>query len=166
MSQPVHAPSAEDLRRFGLFGAVSESALAFLSEKLRVLQTSPGTVIFTEGENGHEFYIVMDGEMEVVKQGTVGPGTRVAVLGPGDWFGEMSVVDVQPRSATVRTLSPATLLVITAADLDALYRNDLKSYCIVVLNIARGLSRRLRVADGLLAEMVASVVHRVAPPAG
>ncbi len=74
------------------------------------------------------------------------------MLGPGDWFGEMSIVDIQPRSATVRTLAPSRLLRISAADLDALYRYDLRSYSLIVLNLARELSRRLRVADGILAE--------------
>ena len=82
----------------------------------------------------------------------------LALLGPGDWFGEMSIVDVQPRSATVRALAPGRLLRITAADLDALYRHDVKSYALIVLNIARELSRRLRVADGILADLIANVM--------
>ena len=49
-------------------------------------------------------------------------------------------------------------------DLDRLYRNDLKSYALVVLNVARDLSRRLRVADGILAEVAGSVVDRYASP--
>jgi len=76
---------------------------------------------------------------------------------------------VQPRSASVRCLAPSRLLRISAADLDALYRHDTRAYALIVLNIARELSRRLRVADGLLAEFVASVMHdyidRKRPPA-
>jgi CRP/FNR family transcriptional regulator, cyclic AMP receptor protein len=70
----------------------------------------------------------------------------------------MSIVDVQPRSATVRALAPGRLLRITAADLDALYRHDVKSYVLIVLNMARELSRRLRVADGILADLIANVM--------
>ncbi|HTA89242.1 MAG TPA: cyclic nucleotide-binding domain-containing protein, partial [Polyangiaceae bacterium] len=83
---------------------------------------------------------------------------RVALLGPGDWFGEMSIVDIQPRSATVRALAPSRLLRISAADLDALYRYDLRSYSLIVLNLARELSRRLRVADGILADLISNVL--------
>jgi len=82
----------------------------------------------------------------------------VALLGPSDWFGEMSIVDIQPRSATVRALAPSRLLRITAADLDALYRYDLRSYSLIVLNLARELSRRLRVADGILADLISNVL--------
>jgi CRP-like cAMP-binding protein len=81
------------------------------------------------------------------------------VLGPGDWFGEMSIVDIQPRSATVRALAPGRLIRITPSDLDSLYRHDLRSYAIVVLNLARELSRRLRVADSIVADLVANVLE-------
>ena len=85
------------------------------------------------------------------------PGVCVATLGPGHWFGEMSVLDVQVRSASVRALSPCRLLVLTARDLDALYRRDLKSYTLLVLNVARELSRRLRLVDDLVADFIGSV---------
>jgi CRP-like cAMP-binding protein len=61
-------------------------------------------------------------------------------------------------------LAPARLLRITSEDFDRLYRHDLKSYALVTLNIARDLSRRLRVADGILADFTAHVLdHRVKP---
>ncbi len=78
-------------------------------------------------------YVVLRGEMEVLKKSKRATEARVALLGPGDWFGEMSIVDIQPRSATVRALAPGRLLRISAADLDALYRYDLRSYSLIVL---------------------------------
>ena len=125
--------------------------------------------MFHEGDAARDMFVVMAGEMEVLKKSHHGVEARVALLGPGDWFGEMSILDVQPRSATVRVLAPSRLLRIAAADLDALYRHDVKAYAIIVLNVARELSRRLRVADGLLADFVANVmrhyVERRRPPA-
>jgi CRP-like cAMP-binding protein len=82
----------------------------------------------------------------------------VAILGPSDCFGEMSMIDMQARSATVRALAPSRLLKITSEDMDGLYRSDLKSYTLIVLNIARDLSRRLRVTDGILADFTANVL--------
>ena len=70
----------------------------------------------------------------------------------------MSMIDMQTRSATVRALAPSRLLKVTSEDMDALYRADLKAYTLVVLNIARDLSRRLRVTDGILAEFTANVL--------
>jgi CRP/FNR family transcriptional regulator, cyclic AMP receptor protein len=166
---PVAHVSAVDLRAIGLFGALSDEVLAHLASTLSVTRPSAGDMVFREGDEARDMYVVVSGEMEVLKRSQRGIDARVAMLGPGDWFGEMSIVDVQPRSATVRALAPSRLLRITAADLDALYRYDLKSYAIIVLNLARELSRRLRVADGILADFIANVLDsylvRTNPPA-
>lgn len=150
-------PGIDELRQIGLFGAVSEDVLEFLATKLVVLSPEPGDVIFREGESARDMFVVISGEFEVLKRSHSGIETRVAILGPGDWFGEMSILDVQPRSASVRVVSPGRLLRMSSSDLDALYRHDVKAYALIVLNIARELSRRLRVADGLLADFVTNV---------
>ncbi len=147
-----------ELRNIGLFGALSDDVLAHLTTSLSVTTPSAGDIVFREGDDAQDMYVVIGGEMEVLKRSKRGVDARVALLGPGDWFGEMSIVDVQPRSATVRALAPARLLRITSADLDSLYRYDVKSYALIVLNIARELSRRLRVADGILADLIANVM--------
>jgi CRP/FNR family transcriptional regulator, cyclic AMP receptor protein len=163
------ATSADELRSIGLFGAIAEDALEFLSARLVVALPEAGHYVFREGDPAQDFFVVIAGEMEVLKSSHSGIEARVAMLGPGDWFGEMSILDVQPRSASVRAVAPGRLLRIRATDLDALYRHDLKSYALIVLNIARELSRRLRVADGLLADFVVNVVgryvERESPPA-
>lgn len=148
---------ASELRAIGLFGALSDEVLAHLAGSLTVSTPDAGTMVFREGESAREMYVLINGEMEVLKRSHEGVDARVALLGPGDWFGEMSILDVQPRSATVRALAPSRLLRLSASDLDALYRYDIKSYSIIVLNLARELSRRLRVADGILADFIANV---------
>ena len=103
--------------------------------------------------------------MEVSKRSRRGREMRVAILGPTDCFGEMSMIDLQARSASVRALAPSRLVRIRSEDMDALYRYDLKSYALIVLNIARHLSRRLRVTDGILADFTANVLDEyVASP--
>ena len=147
-----------ELRNIGLFGALSDDVLGVLSGMLTVVIPEIGEVIFREGDEGNAMYVVLNGEVEVTKASRNGVDARVAMLGPGDWFGEMSIVDIQPRSATVRAIAPSRLVRISAADLDSLYRHDVRSYAIVVLNLARELSRRLRVADGILADLIANVL--------
>lgn len=146
------------LREVGLFGALSDEFLEHLASTLSVLRARVGDTIFREGDPAREMYVVLEGEIEVLKKSRRGRETRVAILGPNDTFGEMSIVDLQPRSATVRALGSARLLRITAEEMDAFYRYDLKSYTLIVLNIARDLSRRLRVTDGLLADFTANVL--------
>lgn len=148
--------TASELRTIGLFGALSESVLEHLATTLEVIEVPPGTYLFREGELGDAMYVVLQGDIEIEKASRNGSEVRVAVLGPSDWFGEMSMIDVQKRSASVMAASPATLIRITPSDLDRLYRSDVKTYALIVLNIAREMSRRLRVADAMMADMVAN----------
>lgn len=158
---PPSEPNVNDLRGIGLFGALSDDVLSQFARTLTVRVIEPGVTLFREGDDGREMFVVLQGELEVLKRSHRGTDARVALLGPGDWVGDMSIVDIQPRSASVRSLAPTRLLRISAADLDAIYRSDLKSYSIVILNIARELSRRLRVTDGILADLIASVFDEV-----
>jgi CRP/FNR family transcriptional regulator, cyclic AMP receptor protein len=147
------------LREIGLFGALSDSVLEHLARTLKTARVPAGETVFREEDTfAREMYVLLDGEMEVFKKSRRGREMRVAVLGPNDCFGEMSMIDMQARSATVRAIAPSRLLKVTAEDMDALYRSDLKSYTLIVLNIARDLSRRLRVTDGILAEFAANVL--------
>jgi CRP/FNR family cyclic AMP-dependent transcriptional regulator len=150
--------SANELKNIGLFGALNDDVLAHLAKTLSVEAPETGQTLFREGEPATAMYVVISGEVEVLKKSRGGFEARVAVLGPSDWFGEMSIVDIQPRSATVRALAPGRLVRISPSELDALYRYDLRSYAIVILNLARELSRRLRVADGIVADLIANVL--------
>jgi CRP-like cAMP-binding protein len=164
--QQPHAPhppadlpvTVDHLREIGLFGALSDEVLGHLAKTLAATRVQPGDVLFREGEPGREMFVVLDGEVEVMKKSRRGREMRVALLGPADCFGEMSLIDVQPRSASVRAIAPTRLLRVTSEDFDALYRYDLKSYTLIILNIARDLSRRLRTTDGILADFTANVL--------
>lgn len=158
-AQPTISPAV--LREIGLFGGLDESTLELLSRELPTKRVSVGERVVTEGDAASDMFVVVSGELEVLKRSPGGTELRVAMLGPGDWFGEMSIVDVQPRSATVRTLAPSLLLRVTAEHVDRLlYRRDLKAYSLLIMNIARELSRRLRVADGILSQFVGSVTDQ------
>jgi CRP-like cAMP-binding protein len=115
-------------------------------------------MVVEEGDLSTQMFVVVAGELEVIKRGESGGDVRVAVLGPGDWFGEMSIIDVQPRSASVRAVAPTLVVSVTPEHVDTLlYRRDMKDYALFVMNIARELSRRLRVADGILAQFYAAL---------
>jgi len=157
-------PTVEELREIGLFGALCDDVLAHLASTLEARWVPPGETIFREGDAAHDMFVVLEGEVEVLKHSRQRHDHRVAILGPKDSCGEMSLIDVQPRSATVRSLAPSRLLRVTSEDFDRLYRYDLKSYALVTLNIARDLSRRLRVADGILADFTAHVLDQSVKP--
>ena len=153
------------LKDIGLFGGLDDETLGILARELPTEHVEPGEDVVEEGDQAREMFVVVAGELEVVKRGKLGGEARVAVLGPGDWFGEMAILDVQPRSATVRAVAPTMLVRMTAEHVDRLlYRRDLKAYSLLVMNIARELSRRLRVADGILAQLVSSVADEYVHP--
>ena len=99
------AVELDEIRDIGLFGGLDDAVLEALVRELRVLALDPGGVVFRENDRGREMFVLLSGEMEVVKQSRRDVPSRVAVLGPGDWFGEMSILDVMPRSATVRAIA-------------------------------------------------------------
>ena len=152
-SNEKSAVTAARLRDIGLFGGLSDESLDRLASQLPEVRVEPGKMVVSEGDLSTEMFVVIGGELEVVKKTADCATVRVAMLGPGDWFGEMAIVDVQPRSASVRSLAPSLLLSMSADQVDRLlYRVALRDYTLLVMNIARELSRRLRVADGILAQ--------------
>jgi CRP-like cAMP-binding protein len=112
-----------------------------------------GAAVVAEGEPGRSMYIVHSGELVVSKLGEPGRAIRVTGLGPGDFFGEMTLIEPQNRSATVVAKSPTVLYELTARNLYTCYKADIYAYAMVMQNINRELCRRLRRADNRIAEL-------------
>jgi CRP-like cAMP-binding protein len=112
-----------------------------------------GATIVVEGEPGRSMYIVYSGELAVTKLGKSGRVIRMTRLGPGDFFGEMTLIEAQNRSATVVAESPTVLYELTARDHYTYYKADVHAYVMVMQNINRELCRRLRRADNRIAEL-------------
>ncbi|HEY3172437.1 MAG TPA: cyclic nucleotide-binding domain-containing protein [Thermoanaerobaculia bacterium] len=114
----------------------------------RYLVTHPmGDIIFSEGEIGTEMYIIQSGTVELLKE--IGGSTRVlSTLEKGDFFGEMSVLEDLPRTASARAKTDVELVRINGATFDAM----LKSNTEIAVRMMRKLSRRLREVTGMLEE--------------
>ena len=147
------AVDAEFLAQVPIFGGLSPQTLAELMDGAAMRRVDAGVQLISEGELAKSVFVVFEGELEICKRGTNGSEFRLAVLKRGDCVGEMSLIEIQPRSATVRTLPPALLLAIDNAGSARLYRGHPEAYLLLVLNIAREISRRLRRADQVLADM-------------
>jgi len=161
---PTPQLNSDHLADIGLFGGLSKATLETLAASLPASRVEAGSIVVEEGDLSTQMFVVVGGELEVIKKGESGGDVRVAVLGPGDWFGEMSIIDVQPRSASVRAVAPTLVLSITSEHVEnLLYRRDVKDYALFIMNIARELSRRLRVADGILAQFYAALSHQYSP---
>lgn len=116
---PSPAERVAFLREVRLFKDIGEPELTALSESLRERPLRRGQVLFREGEIGEEMFVVARGSIVISKPVKDRVEQVLARIGPGDFFGEMSLFDRSPRSATIQADSDATLL---ALDRDALRR--------------------------------------------
>ena len=149
--------SSPDLKAFlvatPFFGGLPDASLDLLISMLVERRFDIGATVVAEGEPGRSMYIVHSGELVVSKRGESGRVIRVTGLGRGDFFGEMTLIEMQNRSATVAVESPSVLYELTAQNLYAYYKADIYAYVMVVQNINRELCRRLRRANDRIAEL-------------
>ena len=135
------------------FGGLTDASLDLLISMLVERHFDLGASIVAEGEPGRSMYIIHSGELVVSKIGESGRVIAMTRLGAGDFFGEMTLIEPQNRSATVIAETPTVLYELTARNLYTYYKADIHAYVIVMQNINRELCRRLRRADNRIAEL-------------
>ncbi|HSF84713.1 MAG TPA: cyclic nucleotide-binding domain-containing protein [Acidimicrobiia bacterium] len=115
------ATQKERLERLGsvpLFNGLSRADVRAILDVSKVVHHEEGHTIITEGSTGAGFQLILEGEVRVLR------GARTAArLGPGEFFGEMSLIDRGPRTATVIATTPVTAIGIAAWDFRALVKN-------------------------------------------
>ena len=134
------------LQQMPLFGGIREDALRFLLGVSRDVHMRRDAFFFREGEPGESMFVLDSGTVEVRKKAKHG-ALLLSRLGAGDCFGEMALIDLAPRSASVQALEACSAFEIFAASLHQLYERDLEQFALIQMNMARELSRRLRAAD-------------------
>jgi CRP/FNR family transcriptional regulator, cyclic AMP receptor protein len=118
-----------------LFADVDAAGMARIADRAIEVTFESGHVIARQGDIGTGFFVVVDGAVRVVRD-----GADVARLGPGEFFGELSVLDGLPRVAQVIADGPATCLALATWDFEAVVAEQPS----VALAVMRGLARRLR----------------------
>jgi CRP-like cAMP-binding protein len=108
-------------------------------------------VIVREGDPGNLLFLIGRGKVRVCKNFAQPDEVELVTLGPKDFFGEMCILETLPRSATVQAVIPSTIFALPARAFHHLYQALPAQYSILVLNIARDLSRRLRRLDEMFA---------------
>lgn len=148
------------LRSVPIFHDLRPASMEQVFELLDEQQWAPGATLFREGDafgvhdSGRRMYVLREGEVEVLRRGKDGQDVGFLRLGPGETFGEMALVELQPRSATVIARKPSKTYSLTNLDLYTLFKVDPNAYVFVLQNICRMLSRRLRKADGRIVELL------------
>ncbi len=131
----THDRRTELLAGCPLFKGIGPDGLAALAELATAVDFPAGHVIARQGEIGTGFFVIVEGGVRVVRDGAV-----VARLGPGEFFGELSVLDRMPRNATVAAEGPTSCLALASWD----FEKVLLDQPALTLAILRGMATRLR----------------------
>lgn len=135
-----------------LFDGYRGAELGTLSSYFRAFQADAGARIFDEGDPGDFLCVVVSGAVEVLKEDQQGVGHVVATVGAGKTLGEMALLDEEPRSGTARVTRPAQLLVLTKENFERMAGEHPRLALQFTFTIARLLSKRLRLASGMLVD--------------
>jgi len=138
---------ASTFKNYSFFGGLLPEEIDAIRPHLSTASFEPGAEIMREGEPNDRIHFILEGEVAVEKGGVV-----LARLKEGDTFGEMEFLDVMPAVATVRALVPSTVATISNRALYELSKANMRVFALVVMNLARDLSRRLRRMDDIVAK--------------
>ncbi len=142
------------LRQAPLFSALDDEATAALRSSLGTVKLRRGEVLFHEGDSGDKLYIVADGKVKLGRTSADGRENLLAILGPGQMFGELSLFDPGPRSATVTAVTDTSFFSLSHDDL----LKWLDGRPIVARGLLSQLAARLRKSNDVVADLVFSDV--------
>lgn len=131
----THDHKADLLAAAPLLAGVDPEGLASIGARTVEVAFAPQQVIARQGDVGTGFFIVATGRVQVIRD-----GERIATLGPGEFFGELSVLDGMPRTAQVVAAEPTVCLALATWEFEAVVRE----HPAVALAVLRGLAMRLR----------------------
>jgi CRP-like cAMP-binding protein len=128
----------EFLGRVPIFSSCTAEEISAIAKVAQESHFQLGQIIVTQGTPGQAFYLITDGRVEILRD-----GVSLGAFGRGDFFGEMSLLDSAPRSATIRAIEPASCLMLSSWDFRAL----LERHPSIAVKLLEVLSRRLRATD-------------------
>ncbi len=135
------------LEKIPILAGLNDAALDLLRQGAIESKAAAGSVIAREGDVSNRLFLIAEGSVRVCKNFGEPTETELARFYPGDFFGEMCILETLPRSATVQAITDTTVLSLSSITFHHLYQAMPAQYGILLLNIARDLSRRLRHLD-------------------
>lgn len=138
------------LTKAGIFQGVDPSAVQALESTLQPVNFPRGHVIFAEGELGDRLYIVLSGKVKIGRRSPDGRENLLAVFGPSDMFGELSIFDPGPRTSTATTVTEVSAV---SMDRPAL-REWIAKRPEIAEQLLRVIARRLRRTNNMLADLI------------
>ncbi len=144
----------DDIRQAPLFAALDDEAAAALRSSMGEVTVPRAKVLFSEGEPGDRLYVVTAGKIKLGRTSADGRENLLAVLGPGEMFGELSLFDPGPRTATATAVTETSLIGLGHDDLQPWLSGRPE----VAAQLLRALAQRLRRTNDYLADLVFSDV--------
>jgi CRP-like cAMP-binding protein len=132
-----------------IFGAISDDTLNFLLDRAKEISVDKDDYFFRENDQGSSMFVLEKGRVAVLKS-WVQQTQGLAFLNRGDCFGEMALIEMGARSASVQATEDCTAIEVSIDTLHELYQHDLEQFTIIQMNMSREVCRRLRKADDLL----------------
>ena len=146
-----------ELREVPLFSEMDENEVAGIRDIMEEMKFKPGQVIIRENETGDLFYVVTEGQAEVLVRDADGSDIILHVAGPGDFFGELSMLTNRPRSARVRAVDHVTTLVLERDE----FFNFLRAHSHAAIDVLVELGGRLHENDRILRSMASRNVNEI-----
>ena len=139
----------ELLQRMPIFGGIRADILQFLLGLCPVVSVPTNEVFFREQDQADSMFVLETGKVAVLKSWG-GQEYLLSTLKEGDCFGEMAVMDLGPRSASVRAVEDCKAIRVSAANLYQVYARDVQQFALIQMNMGREVCRRLRESDNRL----------------
>ncbi|MDR2070100.1 MAG: cyclic nucleotide-binding domain-containing protein [Treponema sp.] len=133
-------PSA--LQHYSLFGGLLEEQINEIIPLMEQEAYEAGDAIITEGAPNDKIRFILEGKAAVTKH-----GLTLFRFQEGDTFGEMEFLDMMSSAATIKALTPTKVMSLSNRSLRQIYKNDIKAFALIIMNLARDISRRLRNMD-------------------
>ena len=134
------------LQKYSLFGGLDEEQIKTIFPLMQHENFNLDELIIIEGKPNDKIYFLIEGQVAVIKNDIV-----LTRFGEGDEFGEVEVLDVMAAAASIKAITQVKTLSISNKTLRDIYRIDIKIFSLIIMNLARDLSRRLRRMDDLMA---------------
>jgi CRP/FNR family cyclic AMP-dependent transcriptional regulator len=134
------------LQKMPIFGGIREDILEFILKEAPIISVPRGEYFFREKARGTSMYVLEKGRVLVTKLWQEHDYV-LAELHKGDCFGEMSLIDLGPRTASVVALEDCSAVKLTNVNILKIYQKDLEQFTMIQMNMAREVSRRLRRTD-------------------
>jgi CRP/FNR family transcriptional regulator, cyclic AMP receptor protein len=147
-------PLDDVLKAAPLFAALDHEAASALRRSMTEMRLAKGQVLFREGDRGDRLYVVGDGKIKLGQSSNDGRENLLAVLGPGEMFGELSLFDPGPRTATATAVTEVALLALGHADLVPWLTGRPE----VSLSLLQQVAQRLRRTNEVVGDLVFSDV--------